>query len=289
MNEPGTRPGHPHRRRAIVTRQPVIGGGRVAVVRPRYGRETEPEIPIGLPPQGRRYRAIALIGCVAVLVFAAMGAGSYFIYNSNLLRVNVAEVEGAALTNPHEIAGTAALFQDSMLTADFEAAEDRIRQMPLVQDASIERSWPRTIRITVVERQPWGTWEQAGVAYTIDREGVVLGTTIAAPAGAPVIRSSEQGSRIQGDRVDRHAVDAAARLFADLPGRLGVGVTEVAFLAGKGVQVTTDDGQVALLGDASGIDYKLATWAAMSAQADEEGIVYRIIDLRFGNRPVLVQ
>jgi hypothetical protein len=116
-----------------------------------------------------------------------------------------------------------------------------------------------------------------------------MGTTIAPPPGAPVIRSSEQGSRIQGERVDIHAVQAAARIWSDLPARLGVEVTEVAFLAGMGVQVTTSDGQVALLGDASGVDYKLAAWAAISDEALRQGIVYRVIDLRFGNRPVLVQ
>lgn len=313
MREPGPRPGHRHHRKAIVTRQPVIGGRPASVIRPPYGGEIEPVIglprarrvdvdgptigaaparrpaPAATAPGRRSYRGIVVLGAVFVVIAGALGAGAWAVYASSLLRVNVAEVEGAALTDPHEIAGVAALFQESMLTADLAAAEARIEQLPLVKEANIEKRWPRTIHITVVERQPWGVWEQMGVAYTIDRDGVVLGTTIAPPPDAPVIRSSEQGSRIQGDRVDAHAVDAAARIFADLPSALGVEVTEVAFLAGMGVQVTTSDGQVALFGDASGIDYKIAAWAAMADEADRQGIVYRTIDLRFGNRPVLVQ
>jgi cell division protein FtsQ len=286
MKQPGPRPGTRHRK-AIVTRQPVIGGRPVSVVRPRYGREIDDRH--DEPPRERRWRGVFVLCAVLTVFVGIAGAAAYFGYQSNIVRVKVAEVEGASLSSPEEIAGQAALFGESMVTADFEAAARRIEAMPLIQDARVERRWPRTIRIVVTERQPWGTWEQAGAAYTIDREGVVLGTTVAPPPDAPVIRSSEQGTRIPGDRVDRHAVDATARIWSDLPAQLGVEVTEVAFLAGKGVQVTTGDGQVALLGDASGIDYKLAAWAAMARRAEAEGIVYRAIDLRFGNRPVLVQ
>jgi hypothetical protein len=64
-------------------------------------------------------------------------------------------------------------------------------------------------------------------------------------------------------------------------------VSEVRFLGSKGVQVTTADGQSALLGDSSSIAYKLAVWAAVSTQAARQGINYTSIDLRYGNRPVL--
>ena len=72
-----------------------------------------------------------------------------------------------------------------------------------------------------------------------------------------------------------------------MPRQLGTTVKEVAFLAGKGVQVTTADGQSALFGDSSSVAYKLSVWAAMAKQAQERGINYTTIDLRFGNRPVM--
>jgi cell division protein FtsQ len=175
-----------------------------------------------------------------------------------------------------------------MFTADLAGALDRIRAYPLVSAAQIERSWPSTIHIRIAERQPWGTWQQQGVKYTIDRDGVVLGTTIPAPTGSPVIQSSEQGSRIQGDHVDVQAIQATAEIYQELPQQLGTQVAEVAFLAGKGVKVTTTDGRSALFGDSSGIAYKIAAWAAMAKEADREGISYSAIDLRAGNRPVLI-
>jgi cell division protein FtsQ len=173
-----------------------------------------------------------------------------------------------------------------MFTADLSAAQKRIAAMPLIASVEIARAWPHSIDITVTEREPWGTWEQSGVDYVIDHTGVVIarGTT---PAGTPVIKSSEAGNREIGDHVDYQAVDATAEIYKQLPSVLGTTVSDVSFIAGKGVQVTTADGQTALFGDSSSIDYKLAVWAAVQKEAQQKGISYTTVDLRFGNRPVV--
>jgi len=101
------------------------------------------------------------------------------------------------------------------------------------------------------------------------------------------IRSSAAGSKQQGDRVDYQAVDAASEIYDRLPRQLGATVTEVAYVAGKGVQVTISSGETALLGDSSAIAYKLAVWAALRREAQVRGINYASVDLRYGNRPVL--
>jgi cell division septal protein FtsQ len=102
-----------------------------------------------------------------------------------------------------------------------------------------------------------------------------------------VIKSSELGNRVIGDRVDYQAVDAAAEIYEKLPRQLGTTVAEVAFIAGKGVQVTTTNNQTALFGDSSSITYKLSVWAALAQEAQARRINYTTIDLRYGNRPVL--
>lgn len=226
--------------------------------------------------------------CALALVFA-LGAGLYWLYRGPALRVDTVEVQGATIVDPAAIAGAAGLDGKSLLTAKLNEAAERVAVLPLVASVQIERKWPRTVRVIISERQPWGTWEQDGVRYTIDREGVVMGTNIAPPPDSPTVRSSQLGTRLQGERVDPQAVDAAAEIFSEGPAALGVEVTEVAFLAGKGVQVRTADGQSALLGDSSGIAYKLAAWAAMAREAKRRGIHYTAVDLRSGDRPVLVQ
>ncbi|MBI5948055.1 MAG: FtsQ-type POTRA domain-containing protein [Chloroflexi bacterium] len=227
-----------------------------------------------------------LWGLGVVAAFALVIGGGAWLWRSPFFEVNDVEVQGTERISPETVVERSGLLGQRMFDADLATAQDELYRLPLVSSVRVERQWPDTIKIVVVERQPWGVWEQAGVRYTIDREGVVLGTIPPSP-NAPVIRSSELTSLIQGDRVSYQAVDAAAEIYDRLPRQLGTTVTEVAYVAGKGVQVTTADGQVGLLGDSSSIAYKLAAWAAMSRQAQSRGINYTTIDLRFGNRPVL--
>lgn len=283
MSESGPRPGQ---HRIIRRREPVIGAAPPAVVEPARGVHRLPD-----RPRKKRHavKPLATLGVIAFVVMAAAGGSIYWLLNSSMFEVTTIEVAGTAYTSPADVAAAAALGGENLLTVDLDEALGRVLALPLVQGAEIERAWPHGVRITVYEREAWGTWQQGGTGYTIDRNGVVLGITIPAPAGGPVIRSSEAGTRLPGDRVDADAVAAAALIYSDLPARMGVTVAEVAFLAGMGVQVQTTDGEVALLGDGSDMEYKLSAWAAMAREADRRGINYRAVDLRFGDRPVLVQ
>jgi cell division protein FtsQ len=269
------------RPRMIVRRQRPAVGAR----RPRTAQRPAAGV-IGAPASrrlsGRQWLIRGVILGVAALALGAFLAAWF----SPLFEVNHVSIEGNSLVASDDIVARSGLLGANLLRADLGAAQERLYQLPLVKSVHIEREWPGGVRISIVERMPWGTWEQSGVRYTIDSEGVVLGFT-PPPDGSPVIRSAEPGTRLQGDRVDYQAVAAAAELYEKLPAQLGTAVTEVAFLPGKGVQVTTADGQSAILGDSSSIEYKLAVWAAMARAAREEHISYTTIDLRFGNRPVL--
>lgn len=268
------------RPRMIVKRSHgVIGGG---------GGGSQPP---ARPPRERRShnwrlerRWIFVLG--AVVASLALLTGAAWLWQSPFFEVSNIEVEGNERVSTDTIVDRANLFGDHMFMADLASAQGRLYGLPLVNEVKVERAWPNTVRIIVRERQAWGTWEQAGVTYTIDREGYVLGTLPPA-AGSPAIRSEGTGALAQGQRVDYQAVDAAAELYDRLPLQLGTTVSEVAYLEGKGVQVTTADGQVALFGDSSSIAYKLSVWAALQTEARIRGISYTSIDLRYGNRPVI--
>jgi cell division protein FtsQ len=239
-----------------------------------------------LPRLGAIFRKRYLYAGIALCILAGVVSGGAWIYRSPFFRVTEVSVQGNERVPTDTIVGAADLIGASMFTADLATAQKELYELPLVNSVRIERAWPHTLKIVVEERKAWGTWEQGDVQYTIDRNGVVLGVG-PAPDGSPIIVSSEPGSRQQGDHVDYQAVDAAAEIYEKLPRQLGTTVKQVAFIAGKGVQVTTANGQTALLGDSSSIAYKLAVWAAMAQQAQTQRINYTTIDLRYGNRPVL--
>ncbi len=277
--------------RAIIRRsRPTVGAAPRAIIRRSSG------VIGGNGPRGPRFRRpaslswrpskglLVLASCVSVVALA--GYGAFWVWTSPIFKVSDVQVSGNARVSTPAIIEASGILGESMFNADLSEVQRQLYALPLIYNVSIEREWPNAIRIVVEERQAWGTWEQDGVDYTIDREGVVLGLG-PSPAGSPVIRSSEEGSRVTGDRVDYQAVDAAAEIYEKLPRYLGTTVAEVAFTRGQGVTVTTTANQVALLGDSSSITYKLAVWSALATEAQQRRINYTTIDLRYGNRPVL--
>ncbi len=221
----------------------------------------------------------------AAVLLAVVGAGAWA-WHTPTLRVRDVEVSGTISTSERDILERVDFWGERMFTVNLSRAESAIAELPLVASVEIERAWPGTVRITVREREPWGSWEQAGVRYTIDREGFVLGHR-APPEGSTTIVSNESYSLRSGDRVDYHAVDAAAEITSQIEKALGTWAVELTYSPGEGIRVRTADGQTALLGDSSGIAYKLAVWARVAEEATARNITYSTIDLRFGDRPVL--
>lgn len=274
------------RPRTIIRRDGAVGDRKPRLIVRRGGGVRAPDADRNRWRWGFHIGRRGLYVVAAVAGLGGIVAAAVWVWQSPVFEVNELKVEGNERIAADTVVEKADLLGQSMFTADLATAQKQLYGLPLVSSVTIKREWPNTMRIVIQERRAWGTWEQGGVRYTIDREGVVLGT-VPPPAGSPVIRSSELGSRLQGDRVDYQAVDAAAEIYERLPKQLGTTVTEVAFVAGKGVQVTTARGETALFGDSSAIAYKLAVWAALSQQATARGINYTTIDLRYGNRPVL--
>ncbi len=236
--------------------------------------------------RGRSWmRARWLPIAAAVLFLGVVGAGAWA-WHSPTLQVREVEVEGAVATRESEILEQVDFWGERMFTADLDGTADAIAALPLVASVEITQEWPGTVHITVREREPWGSWEQAGLRYTIDREGYVLGHG-APPADSTTIVSNESYSLRAGDRVDYHAVDATAAIKEQIEQALGTRAIEFTYSPGEGIRVRTEDGQTALLGDSSSIAYKLAVWARVAEEALARDITYSTIDLRFGDRPVL--
>lgn len=261
--------------------QPAVGQGSA---KRAAGRSRRRWPRLRVPHLSARWRRAGL----AALVLALVTVGGWWVYQSPLLSVREVTVEGSAALSPQLVRSTADLEGRSILRPDFAGARQRLLALPLVKEVQIGRDWPTGVRITVVERAPWGVWEAGGQRFVIDDEGVVL--EMPAPKDAPVIVQLDAKAPLApGDRVDPGALAVARELVPTAERTLGRRVIALEFSRASGLTAVLAGGPDrpelrATFGDGQGYDFKVATLYALLRQADEEGRTLRRVDLRFGDR-----
>ncbi len=263
-----------------------VGGRRPWGGRPAAGSAEQPR---GRPPLLRRIglRRIAF----GVMVVAALVVAGFGIERSGLLDIRRVEVVGTDALNPRVLADRSGLQGQYVLTADLAAAERRLEQMPLVAEVEIERVWPTGVRIHVTERQGWAVWERAGRRYTVDADGHVL-PGVEAPAGSPTVidvRGGEAGDT--GILAPSSIVHAVHQLRSRIPVVVGLKPEWFRYEDERGLLAGVSGGRVAIFGDGGDLEYRLAVWKAL-LQAPADGLLpvdwVQVVDLRFGDRPSLV-
>lgn len=222
----------------------------------------------------------------ACAVIAIVGA-AVAVYLSPIVRVHDVKIEGASAVTAQQIEGMIDVDGESMLTVSFAETQARIAAIPLVKSVRIERGWPQTVKVIVAERPPWGVWMLGETPYVIDDEGVVL-NGVSPPETGPVIRTpASDGLLTAGDRVDHDAIALTREMLIHVPATFGLGLPTIEWSAAQGLKLTTDAGYRVVIGDSENWDYKLAVWQEIEEQAGRESLAGRVLDLRFGDRPVL--
>ena len=60
------------------------------------------------------------------------------------------------------------------MAIDLDAARTRLEQLPWIRVASIERQYPGTIRVKIVERRPLALWQRKNELVLVDEIGDVI-------------------------------------------------------------------------------------------------------------------
>lgn len=117
----------------------------------------------------RRWKRIAL----AVLAIAATGALVWMIWFSSVLAVRDVEVAGRTTLKQAQVLRAADVPVGRPLArVDIAAIEGRVAALERVDTVDVSRSWPRTVSISIVERETivWATID--GEIRGIDRQGL---------------------------------------------------------------------------------------------------------------------
>ncbi|HEX9491092.1 MAG TPA: FtsQ-type POTRA domain-containing protein [Stellaceae bacterium] len=104
------------------------------------------------------------------------------------LAIGNVQVEGRGRASREAVLSAIAVTRGApLLAVDPAQAKQRLEAVPWIRSASVERRFPDTLHIRLVERQPLAFWQRQGKLVLIDRDGVVIPTERLASFGNLIV------------------------------------------------------------------------------------------------------
>lgn len=224
--------------------------------RPERTRSTGTAVRSGSAPRPKRprkpiYLTVAAVGAVVVLVVVA--------WFTPLLSARTVTVVGNAGVPSEEIlAALSVPTGQPLLRVDTGAAADRVASIAKVDHVRVERSYPSTIKVTVVERAPAVFYDAPEGTHLMDASGVAYAIE-PPPPGLPRLAVARPAQD------DAATVDALTTLES-LPPHLRPQVTEVSAATLPDIRLTLVDGRQVLWGSVEESEHKAAILGPLLGQ-----------------------
>jgi cell division protein FtsQ len=194
----------------------------------------------------------ALVAVLAV----ALGLVLYF---TPIMSVRNVVITGLAAISQEEVEQAAAVRPETpLLQVDTDAMAERIATIRRVASARVQREYPSTLRITVVERVPVAVKDFPDGPHLIDRDGVDFATA-PPPAGVPYLDTDTPGPK---DPSTRAALEVLLSLRPEVESQVArIGAPSVA-----GLTLTLNDGRQVIWGTTDRTDEKALKLGALLTQ-----------------------
>lgn len=230
----------------------------------------------------RRVRLRRTVAMACLIVLALVLAA---VERSALLALDTVEVRGTERLSESEVLASAALEAGtSTVRLRLGRAEDRVRELVLVDDVDARRTGPRSVRIVVVERRPALVADGGGVERLLDREGRVIddGTV----EGLPVVRLRSRPPAVGESVALDPALANAYVAWRGLSGPLRVRVQRLDARSERDLVLWVDGVVEVRFGRAERLEEKVR--ALGSILGDLAGAEVAVIDVRSPTAPVVV-
>lgn len=229
----------------------------------------------------RRLRVLLILG--GFLAFALLAWG---LSRSPLLDVDHVRVTGDVHMNPAQITSASGIHKGmAMFDVDGGDAAARLRGTPWILRARVERHWPATVTIAVVERLPVAAVPAKSGVAIVDTTGRVLVTVPTAPPNLPVLLglppAGPASSRIGGRGADLLAVALA------MPPAVAQRVTAVVAADGGQVELRLKPSGVVRLGPPDQLADKMLAAQTVLTQVDLTRLA--VLDVRVPASPAITR
>lgn len=237
----------------------------------------------------RRLHRFAVLGTVLAVLALVVAVAL-----SPLLDVDAAAVTGTVHASDREVLAASGVRRgDQLVLVDGGGVAARVERLPWIRSASVERSWPGTVEIVVVEREALVGFVGAdGRLALADREGRILDVVGAGEVGPEVLLVTGPASPGAPGRpvteAARRPLEVAKALPAEVADRVGeVAVEDDGTLTLLLEPSADGPGPRVVLGDHLTLGAKVEALATILARVDLTGVAS--IDLQVPSAPALTR
>jgi len=204
---------------------------------------------------------------LVLLTAGVVGTAAWLVFFSPVLGVRSVEIVGNVTLHADTIRKTAGVPElHPLATVNLADVQTRVQSIRQVASARVDRVWPATLKIEVVEREPVAQIPAGDKVALIDRLGMVIELDEVAPPMLPVLRVARPA---MGDP----ATTAALGVIVGLPGELAGRVRQVSATTAEDVTMTLSDGRTIIWG---GVDRPEAKAHILKTLLRRKGEVYDV-------------
>lgn len=203
-------------------------------------------------------RGLKLLMWTAVIAVVVVGLG-LVLYFTPLMSARAVVVTGLSEVTQDEVVAAAEVVPGTpLLQVDTDAVAERVAGIRRVASVRVQRQYPSTLRVTVVERTPIVVRDYPDGVHLFDRDGVDFATA-PPPPGVPYLDTENPGPK---DPATMAALQVMTSLRPDVAGLVGrVSAPSVA-----AITLTLIDGRVVVWGTTDRTEEKALKLAALLTQ-----------------------
>lgn len=203
----------------------------------------------------RSVRGLKLLVWLVVLSVVSVALG-LVLYFTPVMSARSLVVTGTGGVTREQVVGAAAVrLRTPLLQIDTDAVADRVAGIRGVASARVQREYPSTLRITIVERIPLVVKDFPDGPHLFDRDGVDFATA-PPPPGLPYLDVDNPGP---ADPSTKAALQVVTALRPDVIAQVG----RVAAPSVASVTLTLNDGRIVVWGTTDRTDEKADKLAAL--------------------------
>lgn len=231
---------------------------------------------------GRRRLSVVF----TLLLMVTVAALGWMALHSSLFSVKHVRISGNVITSEQAILAASRLASDPpIIDVNATRIDHAIEQLPWIATATLSRSWPNSVTITVTERNPVATFALGPHLYAVlDKTGRVLEMRSSkartlVPLTIPLVRVAPGGV------LDASGV-ALASVAAAVPESILSSIATIEEST-SGVQIVLVSGAICELGQPTELAQKMTALTTLLETSSVKLTLHSSVDLRVPDAPVV--